>query len=110
LVYYVFDILWYDGYDLMNLPFCERRELIELILPESESVRFSGHIDTEGEGLFNQIQNHKIEGIVAKKKDSIYIPGNRTSNWLKIKSAKVTKGVVAGLLLDKEKLEAAFLL
>jgi bifunctional non-homologous end joining protein LigD len=108
LVYYVFDILWYDGYDLTNVSLSERRELLQLILPQSDCVRFSGHIDAEGKALFKQIQNHKIEGIVAKRKDSIYIPGIRTSNWLKIKSAKETQGVVAGLLLDKEKAGSGF--
>lgn len=108
LAYYVFDILWYNGYNLMHVPLAHRRELLELILPSSDIIRFSGHVDATGQALFEQIQNLKIEGIVAKRKDSIYIPGARTGAWLKIKSSKETEAVVAGLLLDKEKSGSGF--
>ncbi|MGN6247358.1 MAG: ATP-dependent DNA ligase [Ginsengibacter sp.] len=103
IAYYVFDILWYDGFSLMNLPLLKRKELLKLILPESDKIHFSDHVETNGKDLFELAKNHNIEGIVGKQKESVYVPGTRTSQWLKIKTAKVTEGIVAGLLLDKDK-------
>jgi bifunctional non-homologous end joining protein LigD len=74
LVYYVFDLLWYDGYNLMNAPLVDRRKILKSILPSSSSIiRFSDHIDRRGEDLFKLAQQHRIEGIVGKNKQSPYI-------------------------------------
>lgn len=102
ITYYVFDILWYEGYFLMNLPVVKRKELLKLILSKTEKVRFCEHIEEQGNDLFELAKNHQIEGIVAKQKDSLYVPGLRTSQWLKIKSAKIKEGIVAGILVDKD--------
>jgi bifunctional non-homologous end joining protein LigD len=66
---------------------------------------FSYHVDAKDKQFFDLAKKHKIEGIVAKNKYCHYIPGIRTSQWLKIKTAQVKTGVVAGLLLDQEKAE-----
>ena len=108
LTYYVFDILWYDGYSLINLPLIKRKELLKMILPASDKIRFSDHVETNGKDLYELAKNHHIEGIVAKQKESFYVPGIRTSQWLKIKTARVTEGIVAGLLLDKDKRGSGF--
>jgi bifunctional non-homologous end joining protein LigD len=47
LVYYVFDILWYDGYNLMNAPLVDRRKVLKSVLPSSNIIRFSDHIDRD---------------------------------------------------------------
>jgi len=108
LAYYVFDILWYNGYSLINLPLLKRKKLLKLILPESDKVHFCDHIEGEGKELYELAKDRHIEGIVAKRKDSIYKPGIRTGQWLKIKTAKVTEAIVAGLLLDKDKPGSGF--
>lgn len=103
LAYYVFDLLWYNGYNVMDLPLSKRRKLLKLILPKSDIVRYSDHVDRDGKKFFDVAKKHKIEGIVAKNKYSHYIPGIRTSQWLKIKTAQVRQAFVAGLLFDKDK-------
>lgn len=87
----------------MNLPLLKRKELLKFILPQTDKIRFSDHVDGRGKDLFDLAKKHQIEGIVAKRKDNCYLSGIRTSQWLKIKTAKVTEGIVAGLLLDKDK-------
>jgi bifunctional non-homologous end joining protein LigD len=108
LVYYIFDLLWYNGHNLMDLPLSTRREILKSILPPSNVIRFSDHVNTNGKDLFELAKNHKIEGIVAKNKFSHYIPGIRTSQWLKIKTVQIKEALVAGLLLDTEKQGSGF--
>ena len=108
LTYFVFDILWYDGFDVTNLPLFERRLLLEQILPHSPIIRFSSHIEANGNELFELAKTHNIEGVVAKKKESVYVPGSRTKEWLKIKTGVECEAVVAGLFLDRDKEGSGF--
>lgn len=84
LVYYIFDLLWLDGLDLTQLPLYRRKEILKRLAPESGVIKFSDSIDQYGVDFFKVVESNDIEGIVAKKKDSTYEPGERTKNWLKI--------------------------
>jgi bifunctional non-homologous end joining protein LigD len=108
LVYYVFDLLWYNGYSLMELPLYKRREILKAILPASDSIRFSDHVEEKGVSLFEQIKTMKLEGIVAKNRNSLYYPGERTNQWLKIKTEVIQDTVIAGILLDLDKPGSGF--
>jgi bifunctional non-homologous end joining protein LigD len=88
-MYYVFDMPWYNGYDLTGLPLYKRRELLKSVLPKSDIIRFSEHVDEDGVGLFSQVKSLQVEGIVAKNKNSLHYPGERTNKWLKIKTEVV---------------------
>ena len=103
LVYYVFDIIWYDGYNLMNAPLTDRRKVLKSILPTSNIIRFSDHVDRRGKDLFKLAQQHRIEGIVGKNKQSVYTPGRKTKAWLKIKTGNMIQGVIAGFIIDEDK-------
>ena len=103
LVYYVFDILWYGGYDVKSLPLWKRRKLLKEILPKSDIIRFSDHIDAKGKELFELVKKRNVEGIVAKNINSTYEPGTRSRQWLKIKTRQEIEAVVAGYLWDKDK-------
>jgi bifunctional non-homologous end joining protein LigD len=103
LVYYVFDIIWFNGYDLQEVPLYERRKILKSILTKSDVIRFSDHIVEKGTELFELAKSHRIEGIVGKHKDSSYQPGIRTKQWLKIKTAQIVPAVVAGYIIDKDK-------
>lgn len=97
LRYYVFDLLWLEGHDLTGLPLSERTLILkQLIPPGNELIQFSASFDTTGTTFFKQAQKLGLEGIMAKKKDSIYEPGKRTKNWLKIKTEKTQEVVIAG--------------
>jgi len=108
LVYYVFDILWYNGYSLINVPLIERKKILKSILQSSNIVRFSDHVSHKGKELYNLAQQYRIEGIVAKYKHGLYYPGGRTTGWIKIKTAQVVQGVIAGFILDQDKPGSGF--
>ena len=96
LRYYVFDLLWWNGYSLINLPLSERKKKLQEILPEHPNIRISKVFDISGIRFFNEAKKMGLEGIVAKKADSIYIPGSRSREWLKIKVGMRQEVVIGG--------------
>jgi bifunctional non-homologous end joining protein LigD len=96
LVYYVFDLLWIDGLNIMNEPLHLRREILKQLMPESGIIRYSDHIDDIGTEFFEVAKKNNLEGIIAKKKDSVYIPDSRAKTWLKIKIEERHEAVICG--------------
>ena len=101
LVYYVFDLLWLNGYSLMELPLVERREILQKLVPEESLIRFSESFEVKGKEFFASAEQLGIEGIIGKKKNSVYVPGSRTNNWLKIKTEKRHEVVICGYTLNE---------
>lgn len=99
LLYYVFDILYYDGHDLRGATLRHRKQLLEQLLsahPDpTDVVRYSGHIEGKGKLVFEQACRLGLEGVIAKDRDSIYEPG-RSATWLKIKCTHRQEFVVGG--------------
>ena len=97
LRYYLFDLLWLEGMDMTLLPLTERRKVLKKIIPQNtELIIYSTDFNTTGTNFFKQAQKTGQEGIMAKKKDSIYEPGKRTRNWLKIKTEKTQETIITG--------------
>jgi bifunctional non-homologous end joining protein LigD len=96
LVYYVFDILWIDGYDVTGLPLIERKKLLKEMLPASNTIRYSDHIEEKGKNFFELAKKKGIEGIMAKLASSEYETGQRSKTWLKIKTTGRQEAVIAG--------------
>ena len=97
LAYYVFDILWYDGFNLMELPLEDRRRVLEAILPVNDDrIRLSRIFKAKGSDFFGAAKRMGLEGIIAKKKDSVYAPDARSREWLKIKAKKRQEVVIGG--------------
>nr|WP_068891936.1 DNA ligase D [Pedobacter panaciterrae] len=97
LVYYVFDLIWYDGKDLTELPLSERQQILASVLPQNdERVRLSKVFKAEGKEFFDAATKIAFEGIIAKKSDSTYTKNNRSGEWLKIKVHKRQEVVIAG--------------
>jgi bifunctional non-homologous end joining protein LigD len=96
LVYYVFDLLWLDGLNIMNEALHLRREILKQMMPESGIIRYSDHIDDIGTEFFEVAKKNNLEGIIAKKKDSVYIPDSRAKTWLKIKIEERHEAVICG--------------
>jgi bifunctional non-homologous end joining protein LigD len=96
LFFYVFDLLWFEGMDLTELPFSERRTLLKALIPQTEIIRISENFSESGSDFFSMAKKMGLEGIIAKKQDSIYYPGKRTKDWLKIKSNKRQEMVIGG--------------
>jgi len=96
LIYYVFDILWYDGKDTMKLPLHERRRILKSVLPQSESIKISENFETNGIEFFKLAREMSLEGIMAKREASLYFPGTRSKDWLKIKTEERQEVIIGG--------------
>ena len=96
--YIVFDLLWLDGHSLMELSYTERREaLLELGL-QGERWQTPAHHVGDGEAMLDASRAQGLEGIIAKRLDSLYYPGKRTHGWVKVKNVLETDVVVGGWL------------
>lgn len=93
--YCVFDLLYLDGTNAMEMPLQQRKQLLETLVNENEIFLFSESFD-DGKALYEKVLEDNLEGIVAKKKDSIYIPGDRGYNWLKVPTRKRQEFIVGG--------------
>ncbi|HSX34602.1 MAG TPA: DNA polymerase ligase N-terminal domain-containing protein, partial [Candidatus Saccharimonadales bacterium] len=97
LQYYVFDILWCDGHDVRTMPLTQRKALLKHVLPtDNPLLRYSDHIEKDGEKLFKEMQSRGMEGMVAKRMDSQYREGNRGQDWLKVKTHLRQEVVIGG--------------
>lgn len=101
LLYYLFDILWFDGIDVKSMPLTERKEILKSIIPENSIIRLSNDFETSGTGFLEMARKMGLEGIMAKKKTSTYQVGNRTKEWLKIKANKRQEVVIGGYTLNE---------
>ncbi len=96
LLYFVFDLLYFQGHDLTSLPLLRRKELLKKILPATPRIRFSDHVWKEGILFFNVVKEKGLEGIIAKHAQSAYQLGRRSRQWLKVKTQLTQEGVIAG--------------
>jgi bifunctional non-homologous end joining protein LigD len=95
IVYYVFDILYLDGYDLRRMNLDDRKRVLRQVLRDGEIVRYSDHYAGQGLALFNAAKEKGLEGIIAKKRNSCY-EERRTREWLKIKITQTVDCVIGG--------------
>jgi bifunctional non-homologous end joining protein LigD len=100
-LYYVFDVLWCDGEDITGKPVVERRRVLERNIKPKAGIQIGTYIEGEGRALFDLIKQKGMEGIIAKRKASIYRPGTRASDWLKIKARLQQEFVVGGFTEGK---------
>lgn len=84
--YCVFDVLHLDGWDLTRTPLSERKDLLEAIVLHGSHLQRVDHYPGEGTVLFEAARQMELEGVVAKRLDSRYLPGARTDAWLKCKA------------------------
>lgn len=95
VTYVVFDLIAAAGYDLRSLPLLVRKSLLERIVPTVGPLRYGQHIPTQGEALLAQIVSRGLEGVVAKRADSLY-RSTRSRDWLKMKSDPEADFAVCG--------------
>ena len=95
ILYYAFDLLYLDGYDLRRVGLEKRKDLLQSVLESGEIVRFSDHYAEKGRDLFEVARQRGLEGILAKKRDSAY-QEERTRDWLKIKITQRQECVIGG--------------
>jgi len=95
VVYYVFDLLYLDGYDLTQADLELRKQLLASIVNSGELLRCSDHYVGQGTALFQAAAQRGLEGIVAKRRASCYVQ-KRSSEWLKIKVVRRQECVIGG--------------
>lgn len=95
VIYYAFDLLYLDDLDLRRVPLERRKQLLEERITNGNVVRFSDHYPEKGIALFEAAAQKGLEGIVAKKRDSLYAE-TRSSDWLKIKITQRQECVIGG--------------
>lgn len=96
LIYYVFDVLWLDGHDIMDKPLSERRAYLAGLLPKTGPIRESQSFDTDPQEFLKAAKNMGLEGIIAKQQKSTYRPGDRGRLWLKVKVQQRQEVVIGG--------------
>jgi bifunctional non-homologous end joining protein LigD len=96
VIYQVFDILYADGEDLTRKPLRDRLRRLDEALTPMGSIRRSEGFPGTGVALFEAAREQGLEGIVAKRLDSIYQPGARSPAWVKIKAFRTMDCVIGG--------------
>jgi bifunctional non-homologous end joining protein LigD len=96
VVYILFDLLHLDGRSTLDLPYAQRRELLEGLELSGPSWQTPPALEGEGRDLQAATKEQGLEGLLAKRTDSIYQPGRRTANWLKIKNILDVEVVIGG--------------
>jgi len=103
LVFYVFDILWFKGRLLTDLTLRDRRKILEAVLPiEDGTVRISHIFDADGVAFYESAKRMKLEGIIAKRADSLYTGDARSREWLKVKAKLRQEVVIAGYTRNED--------
>jgi len=97
---YIFDCLYLDGRSLVNEPLLKRKEWLADAIKSDTAYRVSEHMD-DGESLFEAAKSHVLEGIMAKRKDSKYLPGRRSDFWIKVKVKQSSEIFIVGYTTGK---------
>ncbi|MDE3096432.1 MAG: non-homologous end-joining DNA ligase [Chloroflexota bacterium] len=96
VTYYVFDVLYLDGYGLAGVPCSDRKAVLRQRLDGDARLRYVEHVEEDGERMYETAVGLGFEGVVAKRAASVYEPGVRSRSWLKAKAAQEQEFVVGG--------------
>ncbi|MGO9649062.1 MAG: non-homologous end-joining DNA ligase [Terriglobales bacterium] len=95
VVYYVFDLIYIDGYDVRRVALEERKGALAKLVETNELIRLSEHFPGQGVALFEAAKQKGLEGILAKRRGSLY-EERRSREWLKIKITQTVDCVIGG--------------
>jgi ATP-dependent DNA ligase len=97
--YFVFDLLVYEGRDLTRLPLIERREIIRSVLKfSSPRIRISDYVEAFATDMLSAVRQQRLEGIIGKRRDSLYEPGKRSGAWIKYRVNRGQELVIGGYM------------
>ncbi len=96
VVYVIFDLLYLDGEDLMGLPYEQRRKRLEALELGGPAWQTPAYHRQDGAALLDATRDQGLEGVVAKRLDSQYEPGRRSSGWIKVKNVHREDFVIGG--------------
>jgi ATP-dependent DNA ligase len=97
--YFLFDLLVFQGRDLSRLPLIERREIMRSVLKfNSPRIRISDYVEASAADMLHAVRQQGLEGIIGKKKDSLYEPGKRSGAWIKYRANRGQELVIGGYI------------
>ncbi len=94
--FYVFDVLEFGGRNMRGKPLVGRKRALREAVAGSGCVRYADHVEARGRDFFRLVVERELEGMMAKKMDSLYVDGRRTGDWLKIKNIREQEAVIIG--------------
>jgi bifunctional non-homologous end joining protein LigD len=95
VLFYLFDLIWFDGYDLSSLPLLRRKSVLRRAIAFEDPIRFSEHLEEDGEVAFRAACEKGWEGLIAKRASAPYTHA-RSNDWLKFKCVNEQEFVVLG--------------
>lgn len=104
-----YDILYYKDKDITMLPLMERKKYLDDAIIENYLISVSRYVENNGIMLFNLVKEKGLEGIVAKRKDSLYWPGNRSKDWIKCKIMASDDCVICGYITKENNMTSLIL-
>ena len=111
MVFYAFDLLFLDGFDLRNSPQIERKRVLQMLVEETQlksPILYSEHMTTDGEEMFAASCKLGWEGIISKSANAPY-RSDRNEGWLKVKCVRKGKFPVVGFVKDPTGVAALYL-
>jgi len=96
ITYLVFDVLYLDGRSLLDEPYVERRRVLESLQLSGPSWQTPPHFAGGGRDVWDASKEQGLEGIIAKRLDSRYLPGKRSDLWLKVKNLRTQEVIIGG--------------
>jgi bifunctional non-homologous end joining protein LigD len=96
VLYFVFDLLYLDGFDLTKVLLLQRKATLAQALLPSSTIRYVDHVDGDGDEAYRQAVKLGLEGVVGKRRDWAYEAGKRSRAWLKVKGVLTAEFVVGG--------------
>lgn len=97
-----YDILYYKNEETINMPLLERKRLLQDVIIENKRIMISRYVENNGLMLYDIVKEKKLEGMVAKRKDSKYQIGKRSKYWIKCKIYNSIDAVVCGWVKNRE--------
>jgi bifunctional non-homologous end joining protein LigD len=101
VIYHLFDLLWCGGQDFTGRTVLQRRARLEQITTPVSGVQVGGYVEARGKNLFQLAHEKGLEGIIGKRKASVYQPGRRSPDWIKIKTRPQQEFIVCGFTEGK---------
>ena len=97
--FFIFDLLVYRGRDLTRLPLIERRKLLGSLLKfNSDRIRITDFLEASAADMLHAVRQQGLEGIIGKRKDSLYEPGKRSGAWIKYRMNRGQELVIGGYI------------
>lgn len=96
IAYYVFDLLYLNGKSLEKQPLLTRKEKLSELLGDHPIIKYADHVSGSGKDFFHVVQERGLEGMMAKKANSIYQENKRSDDWLKVKHVQTDEAIICG--------------